>query len=191
MIRHILRLVSLLLLAGLASACGPSLAGLHPLPTADSDLYRLAVGDELRILVPGLTSDLPNQTFVVNDQGEVTLPLAGPVPVAGNTISQLEANVATLLVQRQILVSPTVSIQPVRLRPIYILGEVRNPGEYPFRPNMIAINAISLAGGYTFRANQRKLAIIRQIEGRMVTSVAIETTPIQPGDTLRVVERAF
>ena len=68
---------------------------------------------------------------------------------------------------------------------------VRSPGEYAFRPNMIAINAISLARGYTFRANQRKLAIIRQIDGRMVTSVASETTPIQPGDTLRVVERAF
>lgn len=191
MIKHILRLFSLLLLAGLASACGPSLAGLQPLPTTDSSQYRLAVGDELRILVPGLTSDLPNQTFVVNDRGEVTLPLAGPVPVVGNTVSQLEASVASLLVQRQILVAPTVSIQPVKLRPIYILGEVRNPGEYAFRPNMIAINAISLAGGYTFRANQRKLAIIRQIDGRMVTSVAIETTPIQPGDTVRVVERAF
>lgn len=189
MIRHILRLFSLLLLAHLATACGPSLAGLQPLPTADSSQYRLAVGDELRILVPGLTSD--NQTFVVNDQGEVTLPLAGPVPVAGSTISQLEASVAALLVQRQILVSPTVSIQPVKLRPIYILGEVRNPGEYAFRPNMIVINAISLAGGYTFRANQRKVAIIRQINGQTVTSVAIETTPIQPGDTLRVLERAF
>jgi polysaccharide biosynthesis/export protein len=185
MIRHILRLFSLLLLAGLASACGPSLAGLQPLPTADSSQYRLAAGDELRILVPGLTSDLPNQTFVV------TLPLAGPVPVAGSTISQLEASIAALLVQRQILVSPTVSIQPVKLRPIYILGEVRNPGEYAFRPNMIVINAISLAGGYTFRANQRKVAIIRQINGQTVTSVAIETTPIQPGDTLRVLERAF
>jgi polysaccharide export outer membrane protein len=149
------------------------------------------VGDELRVIVPGLTTELPNATFLVNDRGEITLPLAGTVPVSGRTVSQAESELAALLTQRQILVSPTVSIQPVRLRPIYILGEVRNPGEYPYRPSMSVINAVSLAGGYTFRANQKRVAIIRQVNGTAQTSAASETTPIQPGDPVRVLERWF
>lgn len=191
MIRQIVRLFSLVLLASLAMSCGPSLSGLQPLPTAGSGDYRLATGDELRVIIPSLTTDLDNPTFVVNDRGEITLPLAGPIPVSGRTIPEVQEAIASTLVARQILVSPTVSIQPVKLRPVYILGEVRNPGEYSFRPNMTVVNAVSLAGGYTFRANQQKMAIIRLVNGQAVTSVADETTAIQPGDTIRVLERWF
>lgn len=191
MIRRLLHLVGTMLLGAALAACGSSLAGVRPLSHDGAAQYRLATGDELRVIVPGLTTELANATFVVNDRGEVTLPLAGAVPVAGRTVSQAEGELATLLTQRQILVSPTVSIQPVRLRPIYILGEVRNPGEYAYRPSMSVINAVSLAGGYTFRANQKKVAIIRQVNGQAITSAADETTPIQPGDTVRVLERWF
>lgn len=191
MVRRMLQLVGIMLMAVSAAACGQSLSGVQPLSTEGAGQYRLAAGDELRVIVPGLTTDLSNPTFLVNDRGEITLPIAGAVPLAGRTVSQAEGEVATLLSQRQILVSPTVSIQPVRLRPIYILGEVRNPGEYAYRPSMTVINAVSLAGGYTFRANQKKVAIMRQVNGQQVMSAASETTPIQPGDTVRVLERWF
>lgn len=191
MIRQLLQLVGLMLLGVAVASCGQSLAGVQPLSTQGAGEYRLSNGDELRIIIPGLTTELSNPTFLVNDRGEITLPLAGAVPVSGRTVPQAEGEIATLLAQRQILVSPTVSIQPVRLRPIYILGEVRNPGEYAYRPNMTVINAVSLAGGYTFRANQKQVAIIRQVNGQAVTSAASETTPIQPGDTVRVLERWF
>ncbi|WP_205479968.1 polysaccharide biosynthesis/export family protein [Sphingomonas arenae] len=191
MIRRLLQFFGILVLGAALAGCSNSLSGVQPLSTEGAGQYRLAAGDELRVVIPGLTTELSNSTFMVNDRGEITLPLAGAIPVSGRTVSQAESELATLLVQRQILVSPTVSIQPVRMRPIYILGEVRNPGEYPYRPNMTVINAVSLAGGYTFRANQKKVAIIRQVNGQAVTNAAAETTPIQPGDTVRVLERWF
>ena len=184
------RVLSLVLFVILA-ACAPTLTGLPVVSTADANVYRLAAGDELRVLIPGLTAEMANPNFVVNDRGEITLPLMGPVPVAGSTIPDLEKSIAGQLVERQILVSPTVSIQPVRLRPVYVLGEVRNPGEYPYRPSMTVINAVSVAGGYTFRANQKKMAIIRQVRGSPVTATANETTVIQPGDTVRIIEKWF
>lgn len=189
---HILRIISIVLFAGLVAACGQSLSGLPPVSTANADQYRLAPGDELRVMIPGLTGvDVQGANFVVNDRGEITLPLMGSVPVNGRTIPEVEGAIAAQLVRQQLLVSPTVSIQPVRLRPIYVLGEVRNPGEYSYRPNMTVINAISLAGGYTFRANQKNVAIIRNVNGSTVTAQATETTPIQPGDTVRVIEKWF
>ena len=173
------------------SACAGSVGGLPAVSTANADQYRLGPGDELRVIIPGLTEIENGTAFVVNDRGELTLPLMGGIPVKGSTIPELEQRVAALLVEKRLMVSPAVSIQPVKLRPIYILGEVRSPGEYPYRPGMTVVTAVSVAGGYTFRANKNTVAIIRQVDGQASTAKASDTTPIQPGDTIKVVEKWF
>lgn len=173
------------------AACTGSVSGLPAVSTANADLYRLGPGDELRIIIPGLTEIENSTAFVVNDRGELTLPLMGGIPVKGSTIPELEQRIAALLVEKRLMVSPAVSIQPVKLRPIYILGEVRSPGEYPYRPGMTVVTAVSVAGGYTFRANRSMVAIIRQVNGEASTARASENTPIQPGDTIKVVEKWF
>ncbi len=173
------------------SACTGSVSGLPAVSTANADQYRLGPGDELRIIVPGFTEIDTGTAFVVNDRGELTLPLMGGIPVRGSTIPELEQRIAALLVEKRLMVSPAVSVQPVKLRPIYILGEVRSPGEYPYRPGMTVVTAVSVAGGYTFRANRNTVAIIRQVNGQASTAKASENTPIQPGDTIKVVEKWF
>jgi polysaccharide biosynthesis/export protein len=173
------------------SACAGSVSSLPAVSTANADLYRLGPGDELRIIIPGFTEIENSTSFVVNDRGELTLPLMGGIPVRGSTIPELEQRIAALLVEKKLMVSPAVSIQPARLRPIYILGEVRSPGEYPYRPGMTVVTAVSVAGGYTFRANRNTVAIIRQVNGQASTAKASENTPIQPGDTIKVVEKWF
>ena len=188
---RLLRIIGLSLLVSLMTACTGSVSSLPTVSTANANQYRLAPGDELRIIIPGLTEVENNTAFVVNDRGELTIPLLGGIPVTGSTIPQLEQRIATLLVERRLMVSPAVSVQPVKLRPIYILGEVRSPGEYPYRPGMTVVTAVSVAGGYTFRANRDAVAIIRQENGQATTSKAFENTPVQPGDTIKVVEKWF
>ncbi|AMK19276.1 MULTISPECIES: polysaccharide biosynthesis/export family protein [Sphingobium] len=173
------------------TGCAGSVSGLPAVSTANADQYRLGPGDELRVIVPGLTEIDSGTAFVVNDRGELTLPLMGGIPVRGSTIPELEQRIAALLVEKRLMVSPAVSIQPMRLRPIYILGEVRSPGEYPYRPGMTVVTAVSVAGGYTFRANRNTVAIIRQVDGQASTAKASENTPVQPGDTIKVVEKWF
>lgn len=182
--------VGLSLLLCLSSAC-TSVSGLPAVSTANANQYRLAPGDELRVIVPGMTEIENGTAFVVNDRGELTLPLMGGIPASGSTIPELEQRIATLLVEKRLMVSPAVSVQPVKLRPIYILGEVRSPGEYPYRPGMTVVTAVSVAGGYTFRANRSTVAIIRQVNGAASTARASENTPVQPGDTIKVVEKWF
>lgn len=188
---RIFQLVSVFLLVSLTAACAGSISGLPAVSTANANQYRLGPGDELRIIVPGMAEIENGTSFVVNDRGELTLPLVGGIPVSGTTIPELEQRIATLLVEKKLMVSPAVSVQPVRLRPIYILGEVRSPGEYPYRPGMTVVTAVSVAGGYTFRANRNDVAIIRQVDGHASTARASENTPIQPGDTIKVVEKWF
>ncbi|HKT78389.1 MAG TPA: polysaccharide biosynthesis/export family protein [Sphingobium sp.] len=182
--------VGLSLLLSLSTAC-TSISGLPAVSTADANQYRLAPGDELRVIVPGMTEIENGTAFVVNDRGELSLPLMGGIPASGSTIPQLEQRIATQLVEKKLMVSPAVSVQPVKLRPIYILGEVRSPGEYPYRPGMTVVTAVSVAGGYTFRANRNTVAIIRQVGGAAATAKASENTPVQPGDTIKVVEKWF
>ncbi|MDX2237309.1 MAG: SLBB domain-containing protein [Hyphomonadaceae bacterium] len=74
---------------------------------------------------------------------------------------------------------------------VYILGEVNQPGEYPFTTGMTLRNAVAAAGGFTYRANQSRVFIQRQGEP---DERAYRLTPdltVQPGDTVRIVERFF
>ena len=48
--------------------------------------------------------------------------------------------------------SPDVTIQVEEYRPFFILGEVKNPGSYPYVPEMTVLTAVAIAGGFTFRA---------------------------------------
>jgi polysaccharide biosynthesis/export protein len=191
MIMRFLPIIGLSLLFSLMTACTGSVSGLPAVSTANANQYRLAPGDELRIIIPGLTEVENGMAFVVNDRGELTVPLVGGIPASGSTIPELEQRIAAQLVEKKLMVSPAVSVQPVKLRPIYVLGEVRSPGEYPYRPGMTVVTAVSVAGGFTFRANRGTVAIIRQVNGQATTAKAFESTPVQPGDTIKVVEKWF
>jgi polysaccharide export outer membrane protein len=112
------------------------------------------------------------------------------VPARGHTLDQLERNIASRLAQGY-LRSPNVAAEIVTYRPFFILGEVRNPGQYPFVAGMTVRTAVAIAGGFTPRAAKRKVSISRQIRGQVVHgSVALEH-PIRPGDTINVDERFF
>lgn len=180
-------------MALLTTGCASGVGGLPQLSSSNVQEYRLAPGDELRVLVPGLSTmeASATTTYVVNDRGQVSIPGMGPIEGSGKTIPELEQAIAQKLVENQLLVSPTVSVQPIRLRPFYILGEVNKPGEYPFRPGISVLSAISVAGGYTFRANQKQVAITRNVNGRSVTARATDDAFVQPGDTIRVHEKWF
>jgi len=181
-----------LILTATTAACSSGLSSLDSMPPAPIAAYRLGAGDELRVLIPGLTAaDATNATYVINDRGQLSLPLLGDVDAGGQTVPELQQSIATQLTRRQLLNAPTVSVQPVRLRPVYILGEVKTPGEYQYRAGMSVLAAISAAGGYTFRAQQDAVEITRTVNGRPVVGKATAADMIQPGDTVRVHEKWF
>lgn len=185
------RLLLIIVAAGLLTGCvGGSSGAEMPAPPAQSaTLYRLDAGDEVRITAYGL--DALTNTYLVSDTGEISLPLIDNVTARGKTVGELQSDIAKVLYDRQILRSPSVNVQVTKYRPFYILGEVKSPGEYPYRPGMSVVTAVSMAGGYTFRADQKNMTITRNIEGRPVTGRAGETTQVQPGDTIRIKESWF
>ncbi|MEO1324334.1 MAG: SLBB domain-containing protein, partial [Pseudomonadota bacterium] len=86
---------------------------------------------------------------------------------------------------------PRVNAEVMNYRPFYILGEVRTPGEYPYTSGLTILNAVATAGGFTYRAND-DVILIRGAEDTEEYRVRLDpSTPILPGDTIRVIERFF
>lgn len=131
-----------------------------------------------------------NGEYVVDATGSVQLPLIGQVKAAGLTVGQFQ-NEVTAKLANGFLVNPSVSIEVENYRPFYIMGEVKNPGQYPYVNGMSVLNAVALAGGYTFRANDSEVYIRRAGANKEIQYPADETTKIDPGDIVRVPERFF
>ena len=150
--------------------------------------YVLGSADKIRITVfgePSLTGE-----YFVSSSGKVSLPLAGEVQAAGLTLRDFHDHVVKSL-QDGYLKDPKVSLEVLTFRPFYILGEVTKPGQYPYTSGLTVFNAVATAGGFTYRANTRKVLIKRASEpAEHEVPLSAETT-ISPGDTIRIPERFF
>jgi polysaccharide biosynthesis/export protein len=71
----------------------------------------------------------------------------------------------------------------------YVTGFVRTPGGYPLRPNMTVQQAIAAAGGLTERASDRRIKILRKVNGKDIEVDAKMTDPVRPNDTIKVNQR--
>jgi polysaccharide export outer membrane protein len=150
--------------------------------------YHLGPGDQLRITVFG-EETLTGQ-YVVSQQGVIAFPLVGDVPAQGLTVQQTTARLTELL-GRNYLREPNVSIEVLNYRPFFILGEVRTPGTYPYSANLTVMNAVATAGGFSYRANSHRVRIKHAGENVEHDYVLDSSTPVQPGDTIRIPERRF
>ena len=92
--------------------------------------------------------------FQLDGAGAFAMPLVGEIQGGGMDARQLESEIETRLKDGGYLVNPQVGIEVLNYRPFYIIGEVNNPGSYQYVNGMTVINAVALAGGFTYRADQ-------------------------------------
>ena len=149
--------------------------------------YSLGTGDRLRINVFG-QPDLSGE-FAVDDSGRITLPLVGDFLVVDRSLDDVRQLIVSAL-QPNYLKNPQVGVEIISYRPFYIIGEVANPGSYPYVGGMRAINAVAMAGGFTYRAKQKDLLVTRA-RGDGKEERAGQETLIFPGDVIEVLERFF
>ena len=184
-----LRTGVLTVLALAAAACqSPEAAPLSPGPPVAATSYRLGAGDHIRIITFG--EERLSGEFTVSELGVVSLPLIGTVKAGGLTIGEFSDRVEGALAQG-FLKNPRVSVEVLNYRPFYILGEVGKPGEYPFTNGLTVTNAVAAAGGFTYRANTHRVFIRAQDDAREHVAPLTSTTPVHPGDTIRIPERIF
>ena len=159
-----------------------------PVSADEQPAYRLGTGDKVRVTVYN-EEDLSGE-YDVNDQGAVALPLIGRLSVAGKTPIEAE-RLITEKYAANYLVDPRVSVEVLNYRPFFIIGEVKNPGSYPYVSGMTVLNAIALAGGYTPRGDQNDILLKRGNDGQTPEQRVSENTVVLPGDVIRVKQRFF
>jgi protein involved in polysaccharide export with SLBB domain len=187
----ILRLAFQIILLCLALESAPVLATdavpRTPAVSAIGD-YRLGAGDKVRVTVFG-ENDLGGE-FVVDGSGYLRLPLIGEVKAAGLSARNFETEVEKQL-KDGYLKEPRVNVEVTTYRPFYILGEVTRPGPYPYVNGMTVLNAVALAGGYTYRANERVVGIRRSGQSKEETLPVDQAVKIYPDDIITIRQRFF
>ncbi len=167
---------------------GPG-ARLPPVAEGTASAYHLGPGDQVRVITLG--EDRLTGEFRVNDSGAVALPLLGTVPAAGLTTAALEKEITARLVQAELIREPSVAVEVIAYRPIFVLGEVNKPGQYPYQPGMTVVSAVAVAGGFTYRAIDDRASIVRSVDGKAAEGRAERQTYVQPGDVITIYERRF
>lgn len=156
--------------------------------TIDRSTYRLAAGDRVRLDVYGEADLAAEETLDVS--GTMNYPLLGRIPAAGMTLKELEQSLAARL-KAGYLVNPSVRASIVLFRPVYVVGQVRRAGAYPYVEGLTVEKVIALAGGMTEIASTRKIFVLRESSAQNQRERAGLQTPVFPGDTVVFEESLF
>lgn len=153
-----------------------------------SSALNLQAGDKVKVTVFG--EDKISGEYELDPNGFVSLPLAGTVKAAGSSKVELE-QLLTQKLRSNYLKDPKVTVDVVSFRPIYVLGEVQKPGEYPFKSGLNVMSAIAVAGGSTYRASNSRVLIQRFGEKSLKEYQLDPGVQVMPGDVVRLPERYF
>ena len=143
-------------------------------------------GDTVEIQVygePDLTLEV-----ILTDTGIIDYPYLGQIQLAGKTPAEIK-NVIESNLRGDYLIDPKVMVRVTKFRQIYVNGEVRRPGGYPYQPGLTIERAIALAGGFTVRAAKDSVDITSSGDGTKRNDVSLNQK-VKPGDII-VVEPTF
>lgn len=145
----------------------------------------VGAGSEVVVIRPAVAAEGPVLPPEVTQEREAAG--AAPAEVSRIDIRRLQAGELA----QNLVLRPGDTVFIPQAPKVFVSGEVRNPGAYPFAPGMTVRQAISLAGGFTEHASAGRLRVVRQSEGKpREIKVKIDDV-VKPGDTLVVKESWF
>lgn len=144
--------------------------------------YLIQPGDLLHISVwkePDLERDV-----LVRPDGGLSFPLAGDVPAAGNSVPDLEKELANRIRKFIPEAVVTVAMKDARGYRFYVVGRVNRPGEQISPRPIDVMQALALAGGTTSFAALNDIKILRRENG-VETSIPFRYGRVQKGKSLK------
>ncbi len=175
-----------------------------PMALAQAAGYRIQPGDTLSVTV--LEDETLNRQALVLPDGRISVPLAGSIRAAGQSVESVEKTIADRLasnfaVRPNVFVSVTAVDEDALTFPIYVLGRVAEPGIREVEVGTNLLQAIAVAGGLDrFAANKRIQLRRRNADGQeqiftfnykaVERGAAIESMiTMREGDVILVPER--
>lgn len=117
------------------------------------------------------------------------MPFIEGIQAEGLTIAEL-ADVIIDKLKPAYLLNPRVSVEVLNFRPYYIIGEINSSGSYPYVESMTFLNAVAIAGGFSYRAKKKYVLVKREDSDGKEVKLDINGV-VMPGDIIRVKERLF
>jgi polysaccharide export outer membrane protein len=154
--------------------------------------YVLGPGDSLEIDLWGGVSQ--RMYRVVDREGRVSLPEAGPLLVSGRSLGEVQLAVQQALRTEYRDVSADVSLSKLRTVRVYVVGDVAQPGAYDISSLSTPLNALFAAGGVTPRGSLRALKhlrgkqLVEEVDAYdlLLHGVRSDMSRLENGDTLLV-----
>jgi protein involved in polysaccharide export with SLBB domain len=115
--------------------------------------------------------------------------LLGLIRVTGWTTEEIQADLTAHL-SAGYLKNPRVNVSIARHRNLYVSGEVKAEGAYPYEEGLTVQKAITMAGGFTEKAS-RTPKVLRTIDGKERTIEMALDAPVLPDDIIVISQRFF
>jgi protein involved in polysaccharide export with SLBB domain len=167
---------------------GPVATDALPIPP-NAVASRLQSGDDLKVIVFG--EDQLSGIYEISPAGMVIMPLIGAIPAAGRTRAEVEHAITRAYASGKFLQEPKISVSVTTFRPIYVFGEVGQPGKYSYTNGVDILTAIATAGGFTYRASKSSVLIRHAGDDTWQEYSLAAPVLVEPGDLIRVPERYF
>lgn len=154
---------SLFLLPSLALACALYCTSALAQDAGTRDAYTINPGDLLEVSV-WKEPDLQREVLVRPD-GAFSFPLSGDIVAVGRTVAAVRAEIAERLETYIPDLVVTVTVAEIRGNKIFVIGQVKTPGEIVMNPVVDVMQALSIAGGTTPFAQLNNIKILRRQNG--------------------------
>ncbi|MEM7292495.1 MAG: polysaccharide biosynthesis/export family protein [Pseudomonadota bacterium] len=131
-----------------------------PLSASATQEYRIGPEDILQISVwkeEGLDREV-----LVRPDGGVSFPLAGDVPASGRTPLEVQTDIKKRLERYIPEAVVTVSVKKISGYTVFVIGQVKKPGQFVLGRYVDVIQALTLAGGLTPYASESKITVLRR-----------------------------
>jgi polysaccharide biosynthesis/export protein len=144
--------------------------------------YKLNPGDILQISV--WKEDGMQQQVLVLPDGDVSFPLAGHIKAAGLSPEQLQKVLQGRL--KNFFADPVITVTVVQVSgsKIYVIGQVRSPGEFLANRPLDVMQALSLAGGLTTFAADTEIKVLRRDANGSQHALAFNYSEVSKGKSL-------
>ncbi len=106
--------------------------------------------------------------YLVDEKGNVTLPLIGNISAEGISKEDLAAAITKELIDKKIVLDPIVTVRILNYK-ITVLGEVTHPGVIPVPNEKITLpEAIGLAGDLTPYGKRDNVLLVRLVGDKLI-----------------------
>ena len=121
--------------------------------------YKLGAGDDVQIYAMDIAE--LNRKYTIGPDGKITVPGFGVVLLDGMTREQAAQTITERVKQQYLNPRVDVIVEAYNNNRIFVLGEVRKPGQYNFPGRPLLLSALARAEGLTDKADMRGCTIVR------------------------------